>query len=58
MTLLAQESEGEGMARTTNLQFPYMEQLLGVQHCLKADLTSQTHRTFFILEHLFLLSVK
>lgn len=58
MTLSAQESEGEGMARTTNLRFLYMEQILGVQHCLKADLTSQTHRTFFILEHLFLLSVK
>lgn len=46
------------MARMTNLRFPYMEHILGVQHCLKADLTSQTHRTFFILEHLFLLSVK
>lgn len=59
MPLSDQESEREGMARTANLSFPCTEQILGVQHCLKADLDfSQIHRTFFILGQVFLLFAK
>jgi len=47
------------MAGTANLSLPCMEQILGVQHCLKADLDfSRTRTTLFTLGHWFLLSIK